>query len=154
MVRDQHGGDAPVPQRPGDGFLPELDGPPGAPGEVEGTDQDVVAGRHAGQRARMMAGESEGGLGESPQSGGLELLVAVGLEQMAVEAVQQHDDQIGRVPFCHASLPGDPVDEERLGPATDRGQGPGTGAEAGVVTGGTVVGSSLVESTTPLVCLL
>jgi hypothetical protein len=102
-----------------------------------------------------MSGESQGGLGEPPEAGGLELEAAVRLEEMAVEAVQQHDDQIGRIPFGHVSLPGaSPLADERLEDWSLIGARERTGAEAGVVPGGRVVGSSLVESATPPVCLL
>ncbi len=58
MVRHEHGGDPRVAsQQVGDGVLPDLDRSPWPPGEVERADEQVVAGRHARQRARVVVGE-------------------------------------------------------------------------------------------------
>src|SRR5262245_42212447 len=49
VVRHEHGGDARRPHGIRDGVLPDLDGSPGTPQEVECAHEDVVAGRHAGE---------------------------------------------------------------------------------------------------------
>ena len=109
MVRGQHGGDARRAQGPGDVVLPDLDRAPGAPGEVEGSDEDVVARRHARQRTGVVLREAKCLLGEAGDVGGGELAAAVGLEHLPVQAVQQDDHQVLRLLVTHRGPPlGDP----------------------------------------------
>ena len=108
MVCDEHAGDAGACQCPRDGLFPCLDRPPGLPEEVEGADEDVVAGRHARQRAGDVSGEPGGMLGGEPvevRCG--EFGAAVGPEQVSVQRVEQDEAGIGRSDgFGHRTLLG------------------------------------------------
>ena len=96
VIRHQHGGYAGPPQLRRDRLLPHLDGAPRPPQEVERTTQDVVARRHARQRARHMRREADGPLGgEAVEVGRLELGPPVAPEHVAVQAVEQQHDQVG-----------------------------------------------------------
>ena len=109
MVGDEHAGDAFGGQRPGDRLLPGLDRPPGLPEEVEGADEDVVAGGHARQRAGDVSGEPGGVLGGEPvEVRGGELGAAVAAEQVPVQRVEQDDADVGRAfdGFGHRALLG------------------------------------------------
>ncbi len=66
----------------------------GPPREVEGSDQDVVAGRHARQRAHMVPGEAQGRRGEPGDAGGCEPVAPVRLQQVADQAVEEDGDQV------------------------------------------------------------
>ena len=94
VVGDQHGGHALLAQGPGDGVLPDLDRAPGPPGEVERPHQDVVASGHARQRTDVVVGEAQRLAGEGGELRRGELVAAVGLEQVPVEAVEQHHHQV------------------------------------------------------------
>ena len=97
MVRHQHGRHTGPTEMARDGLLPDLYGPPRSPEEVERAAQDVVARRHAGQRARDVRREADGALAGKPvEVGRVELRAAVAAEQVPVEAVQQEDDGIAR----------------------------------------------------------
>ncbi len=94
MIAHEHGAHAGVaPQQMRDRVLPDLDRTPGPPGEVEGADEQIVTGRHAGQRTRDMVGEAHGPCGQAVEVRGVELRAAVGPEHVTVQAVEQdHDD--------------------------------------------------------------
>ena len=80
------------------GVLPELDRAPRPPQEVERAAQDVVAGRHARQRAGVVAGRSAPtALREPVEVRRVELAAAVGAEHVPVEAVEQDDDGVLRL---------------------------------------------------------
>ncbi len=96
MVAHQLRRHAGVSQRTGDGVLPDLDRPPWLPQEVHGAAQQIVAGRHAGQRARVVLGEPDGPVGEGVEVGRLELGAAVGPDQVPVQAVEQHHHDVVR----------------------------------------------------------
>ena len=57
MIRHEHRGDIRTAECRGDRLLPQLDRPPRLPQEVERSDEDVVAGRHARQRSGDVRGE-------------------------------------------------------------------------------------------------
>ena len=94
MVGAQHGGHAGVAQRVGDGPLPHLDRSPRPPQEVERAGEDVVTGRHARQRPDHVAVEAHrpGGKPVEVRSG--ELVRSVGTHVVAVQAVEQHHDDV------------------------------------------------------------
>ena len=81
-------------QRVGDRVLPHLDRAPRPPGEVERTDEQVVAGRHARQRPGVVVGEPHRPGGEAVEVGRVELVAAVRAEHVPVQAVEQHDDDV------------------------------------------------------------
>ena len=92
MIGDELRGDALAPQRRRQRLLPDLDRAPGAPQEIERAAQDVVARGHARQRARVVPVEAHGAPGETIEIRRVEFRAAVGAEQVAVQAVEQHDD--------------------------------------------------------------
>ena len=97
MIRDQHRRHARPPELRRDGLLPDLYGAPGSPEEVERSAQDVVARRHARQRAGDMGREADRPLaGEPVEVRRLELRPAVAAEHVTVEAVEQQHDDIAR----------------------------------------------------------
>ena len=104
VIRDELRDHAGLVQLVGDGVLPDLHRPPGPPEEVQGTAEDVVARRHAGQGARMVVVEPDGGAPEGVEIGGGELGPAIGAQHVPVQAVQQDDDRIPRR-GDHAPLP-------------------------------------------------
>ena len=96
VVGDQHGRHAGGPQLGGDRLLPQLDRPPRLPEEVERAAQQVVASRDARQRARVVAVEADGPCREAVQVGRVELGAAVGADEVAVQAVEEDDDDVAR----------------------------------------------------------
>ena len=84
-------------QRRGDRLLPQLDRPPRLPEEVERPAQDVVARRHARQRAGDVTIEPRGSGGETIEVRGVELVAAVRAEHVPVERVEEHDDDVLRL---------------------------------------------------------
>ncbi len=97
VVRHQHRRDAGAAQLLRDGLLPDLDRPPRSPQEVEGPAQDVVARRHARQRAGDVRGEAHGPVPrEAVEVRCREFGTAVAAEHVPVEAVEQQDHKIAR----------------------------------------------------------
>ena len=96
VIGGQHGHNSRLPHVVGDRLLPDLDGPPWAPEEVEGATQDVVPRRHARKRARIVAVETQGTRREAVDVGRIELAAPVGTEQVAVQAVEEDDDRVLR----------------------------------------------------------
>jgi hypothetical protein len=94
VVRSQVGVDTRAAQVMGDGVLPDLDGSPGPPQEVEGAAEDVVAGGHTGEGAGVVAIEAGRTPREAVEMGGIELGRAVGAEHPAVQAVEEHNDGV------------------------------------------------------------
>ena len=95
MVAHQHGGDPGSAQMVGERVLPGLDRTPGPPEEVQRTAEDVVARRHAGDRAGEVALEAQGAPSHAVQVRGGELRPPVGAEEVAVQAVQEDHHHIG-----------------------------------------------------------
>jgi hypothetical protein len=90
----------------GDRILPDLDRAPGAPEEVPGAAQDVVARGHAGQGARVVRRELQRARGEAVDVRGCEFARTPGAQHVAVEAVEQEDDDVrglGHGPSCTCS---------------------------------------------------
>ena len=142
MVRDQHRGDPAAAERAGDGVLPHLDRAPRPPREVEGADQDVVAGRHARERSGVVPGEADGVPCEPVDGRGGEFGAPVGAEQVPVEAVEQdHHQVVGPprtapapagppvvgAPVVHGCLPGVASSAAPAVPADSSGHGDRTG---------------------------
>ena len=94
MVGDELGDDPRPAQQHRDRLLPELDRSPRPPQEVERADEEVVAGRHAGQRPGVVLRESHRVAGEPVEVRRLELGAAVRAEHVPVQGVEQHHDDI------------------------------------------------------------
>ena len=106
MVGDEHGGDAGRAQVIADRLLPELDRAPGLPEEVERAAQDVVTRGHAGERARVVALEAQRSSGEAIDVGRVEFPAPVAAEEVAIQAIEEHDDGVSRRhPATSASEP-------------------------------------------------
>ena len=97
MVAHQHAGDALDAHVEGDRVLPQLDRAPRLPQEVQRTAQDVVARRHARQRAHAVVGELHRAGGKPVEVGRVELAAAIRSQHVAVEAVQQYHHGVGRL---------------------------------------------------------
>ena len=91
MVGHEHGGDTRLGQFGGDGVLPDFDGSPRLPQEVECSTENVMARRDARQRAGVVGGEAQGPPGQPVDVGCVELAGTVRAEQVAVEAVEEND---------------------------------------------------------------
>ena len=96
MIGDEHRRDAGAPQRPRDRFFPQFDRAPRFPRKVERAAQHVVARRHTRQRADEVVVELHGAARESIQVRRFEFAPAVAAEHVAIEAVEQHHDDVLR----------------------------------------------------------
>jgi hypothetical protein len=94
VIGDEHRRHARVAQVGRDRLFPQLDRAPRSPQEVECAAQDVVPRRHARQRAGDMAGEPGAARGEPIEVGRQELGAAVTPEEVSVERIEQHDDDV------------------------------------------------------------
>ncbi len=96
MVGHEHRRHPGPPQVVGDRLLPQLDRAPRPPQEVERTGEQVVARRHARQRAGDVAVEAHRPGGQAVEVRRVELGRPVRPDQVAVEAVEQDDDDVAR----------------------------------------------------------
>ena len=90
VVGDDAGGHAVHAHLACDVGFPDFDAAPRPPQEVPGAAEDVVAGRHARQRRRVVPVEAQRPGGQSVEVGGVELVAAVAAEHAPVQAVEQH----------------------------------------------------------------
>src|SRR5262249_30025947 len=96
VVADELCDHAGAPQMRGQGAFPDLDRTPRLPQKIERAAQQIVASRYAGQRSGVMSGEAQAAPRQPIDVRGRELVASVGAQQVAVEAVEQH--QHGAVP--------------------------------------------------------
>ena len=96
VVADEMRDHAGAAQMVGQRSLPDLDRSPGLPEEIERAAEQIVAGRHARQRAGVVAGEAQRPARQAVEVRRGELAAAVRAQQMAIEAVEKDDHRARR----------------------------------------------------------
>jgi hypothetical protein len=113
VVRHQLRHDARLTQLVRDRVLPDLDRAPRSPEKVGRAAEQVVPGRHAGQRSGVVISEAHRSLGEAVQVRRGELVGPVGREHVAVQRVEENDDDVGNGRAGAPETPGSPVTAKR-----------------------------------------
>ena len=96
MIRNKHRCYARSAQRIRNRVFPNLHRSPRTPGEIQGSNKQIMACRHTGQRSRVMPIKDERIGSKTIQMGGCELRSPIGPQKMPIKAVKENNNHMFR----------------------------------------------------------